>query len=251
MAQVSFVEGRHTPETRAALARGRGRTAARAARVRGRLVFARRAADDAQRHDDRRAICGGPTDRSGFAPNTRSNLVGPDYFSTMGIEVLGADASSCPTDRRGGPVVAVVNEEFVRRHFPARIRSGVSCCCPAPVNRYPAEIVGVVAQQQIPDDRRGPAGRDLRAIPAARQPRPFVHVLVRADQPTRNSAREDIERMLSSLDPTAAVDVDADARRARIRVPAKPDRRRDARRRLAPSASRSRWSGSTRRSRIR
>ena len=49
---------RRTPHAGAAsgFARGRGRTPARQTRDRGRLVFARRAAHDAQRHDDRRGV---------------------------------------------------------------------------------------------------------------------------------------------------------------------------------------------------
>jgi predicted permease len=45
------------------------------------------------------------------------NVVTPDYFSTMGIRLL-AGRPFMASDRDSAPKVAVVNEAFVRQHFP-------------------------------------------------------------------------------------------------------------------------------------
>ena len=56
-------------------------------------------------------------------------LVGPEYFQTMGIPLLKGRAFT-DQDRDGTPRVAVVNDEFVRLHYPnedpigQRIRMG-------------------------------------------------------------------------------------------------------------------------------
>ena len=99
----------------------RGRPSWRAALGRSRDVRARRAADDPQRDDDRRR----PADRrQGPAVSARCevNLVGPDYFATMGIPLVRGREFRA-TDRTGAPVTAVVNQEFVRRYLSGPIRS--------------------------------------------------------------------------------------------------------------------------------
>ena len=56
-------------------------------------------------------------------------LVGPGYFDTMGIPILKGRAFT-DEDRAGAPRVAVVNDVFVRMHYPnenpigQRIRMG-------------------------------------------------------------------------------------------------------------------------------
>ena len=132
-------------------------------------------------------------------------MVGPEYFSTMGIEVIGG-REFVPSDRRGGPVVAVINEEFARRHFAGEIRSAGISCCPASEVVIEAEIVGVVRNgkyRTIGEDQSGAVYEPF--LQRGNRGR-FVHVLVRASAPSE-TVRADIERVLSSLDPTAAVDV--------------------------------------------
>ena len=63
---------------------------------------------------------GGDVDVEGFKStletdlNTRTNVVGPAYFATLGIPVL-KGREFLPSDLVGTPLVAVVNEEFVRK----------------------------------------------------------------------------------------------------------------------------------------
>ncbi len=82
------------------------------------------------------------TDRT-FQAFYQNNFVGPGYFETMGIEILKGRGFR-DDDRRGGPAVIVVNEEFVRRYFPREDPLGVSIRLPGPTpGGYPAEIVGI------------------------------------------------------------------------------------------------------------
>jgi predicted permease len=102
---------------------------------------------------------GRPTDRGVSA---LYYLVGPDYFSVMGIPVL-RGRSFADTDRDGAPRVAIVNDEFVRVHYPnedpigKRIRMGRD-------GDVVREIVGVVG---------GVKHYGLRDAPEAQMYEPF------------------------------------------------------------------------------
>lgn len=204
VAQVSFVEGRYTPETRAAFLND-------AIERLGALPGVEAAA---YAHGVPLTMRGGMTTGAElriaeggepFHAMFQVNLVGPDYFSTMGIPVL-RGREFRPTDRRGGPAVAVINEEFARRHFQGSDPIGRHLLLPGPGVSYPVEIVGVVKNgkhRTIGEEQqsavyeaflqRGNRGR-------------FVHVLVRTREAADPFAK-DVERILSSMDPSAAVDV--------------------------------------------
>jgi predicted permease len=204
VAQVSFVEGRHTAESRAAFLET--------------AVARLRALPSVDRATYARAV---PlTIRSGMTTGTELritgkdqafsaryevNLVGPEYFATMGIPLArGREFRS--TDRAGAPVAAVVNQEFVRRYLSGTDPVGQHLMLPGAETSYPAEVVGVVGNSKhrtIGEDQqaaiyepflqRGNRGR-------------FVHVLVR----TRNdpaAAVRDVQQVLSEMDPSAAVEV--------------------------------------------
>ncbi|HEX5070702.1 MAG TPA: ADOP family duplicated permease [Vicinamibacterales bacterium] len=74
-------------------------------------------------------------------------LVGPDYFETMGIPLL-KGRRFADTDRAGAPRVAIVNDAFVKMHFPdqnpigQRIRMGRN-------SSIVREIVGVVGNVKL------------------------------------------------------------------------------------------------------
>lgn len=202
VAQVGFVEGRHTPETRAAFleeAVARLETVPRIEHV----SYARGVP---------LTLRGGMTvgvqmEIEGAAPIQvfyEANFVGPQYFSTIGIPVLnGREFSS--GDRAGAPPVGIVNEEFARRYFNGRDPVGQHITLPAEPP-YAARIVGVVAnskhrtlgEQQAaavyePFLQRGNRGR-------------FVHLLARTREGTPVAPR-DIQQILAEMDPSAAVDV--------------------------------------------
>ena len=70
------------------------------------------------------------------------SLVGPGYFSTLGIRVLRGREFSA-TDSRGAPAVAIINEEFSRRYFPGGAVAGSRLRFDH--DTLDLEIVGVVA----------------------------------------------------------------------------------------------------------
>jgi predicted permease len=82
-----------------------------------------------------------------------TNVVGPDYFNTVGIPIIqGRDFT--PQDREGGPRVVIVNEELARRYYGGqnavgkRLRIGSD-------NPY-AEIIGVVRTAKYRSLREDP-----------------------------------------------------------------------------------------------
>jgi predicted permease len=58
-----------------------------------------------------------PLDANGESPSVRSNVVGPDFFRTLGVPVLaGRDFSD--SDTAASPHVGIINEQFAKRFFP-------------------------------------------------------------------------------------------------------------------------------------
>jgi predicted permease len=79
---------------------------------------------------------------SGDAESVSSNVVGPRYFQTMGIGLLqGRDFNAQDTEDH--PRVVIVNEAFVRRHFPSEDALGKRLSFSGPQGPW-REIVGVV-----------------------------------------------------------------------------------------------------------
>jgi putative ABC transport system permease protein len=95
------------------------------------------------------AIVGRPAPPTGLLPESRIRPVWPGYFRTIGLPLLrGRDVTD--RDRFGAPGVVIVNEAFVRRHFPREEPIGQT------INRgqpwWPGQptqfaIVGVVADE--------------------------------------------------------------------------------------------------------
>lgn len=87
------------------------------------------------------------------------NIVGPDYFRTLGIPLLaGRDFDT--RDRAESPHVAIVNQTFVSRFWPGGDAVGRRIVIDE--TRGPAEIIGVAA--------------DAKYSAIAEAPRPFVYL---------------------------------------------------------------------------
>jgi putative ABC transport system permease protein len=69
--------------------------------------------------DHRVVIDGRPTPAVGTEPDVQTLSVMGDYFRVMQIPIR-AGRDFLPTDREGQPLVAVVNEAFVRQHLPGQ-----------------------------------------------------------------------------------------------------------------------------------
>ncbi len=81
-------------------------------------------------------------------------LVGPDYFSTLGIPLLkGREINSSDAER--GAQVCVVNEEFARRFYPGSDPIGHRVTDEYPTTRETYEIIGVAAnaKEHRPNER--------------------------------------------------------------------------------------------------
>jgi ABC-type antimicrobial peptide transport system permease subunit len=134
------------------------------------------------------------------------NLVGPDYFSVMGIRLIRGRGFTSD-DRSGAPTVVVINEEFATRYLAGVDPVGRHILLPGAEDKtYSAEIVGIVSNSRH---------RTIGEAQKAAMYEPFlqrgnrsrlVHVIVR----TRTdpvSAVHDVQQALAAMDPSAAVDV--------------------------------------------
>jgi putative ABC transport system permease protein len=203
--QLSFVEGRYTPASRAAFLDTAVRSLRSAAGIENAaytqdvpLTIRSGITTGAElRHAER---------GTAFQARYEVNRVGPGYFATMGIAMeKGREFQA--SDRPGAPVVAIVNQEFARRYLPGVDPIGQHLLLPGAEDRsYSAEIVGVAgnskhrtlgeAQQAAVYEAFLQRGNHLRVIQ--------IVIRTKAD-PVQ--AVSDIQRTLLSMDSTAAVDV--------------------------------------------
>ncbi len=141
-----------------------------------------------------------------------TNMVGPRYFETLGLSLLRGRAFRA-TDRGDGPGVAIVNQTFVERFFPAReapspaagttTRMGegalgrrialVSGRMPAEAGRS-FEIVGVAADSRYYDPATKPGA--LVYFPVAQRPLARMTALVRA-RGAPSALADDLRSVLS------------------------------------------------------
>ena len=106
------------------------------------------------------------------------NVVGPDFFATAGIPLLiGREFS--PRDRPGAPLVAIVNEAFVRKYFPGQNPLGRRFGDEGPNSAGKYEIVGVVKDSSSQSLRWAPHPADFHSFWQSTPHVPFVlHVRV-------------------------------------------------------------------------
>lgn len=204
VAQVSFVEGRYTRETREAFLR------AAVDRLNA-LPGVERATFS---HGVPLTIRSGMTTgadlrlagaRDGFHAQYEVNLVGPDYFPVMGIRLLRGRGFAFD-DRSGAPTVVIINEEFATRYCAGVDPLGREILLPGDGKTYPAEIVGIVSNSRHrtigesqkaamyePFLQRGNRGR-------------LVHLIVRTRTDPAAAVR-DVQQVLGEMDSSAAVEV--------------------------------------------
>jgi predicted permease len=106
------------------------------------------------------AIAGRPAPPPGQAPSAQFHHVSTDYFKAMGIP-LRAGRSFEMTDKRGAPLVVVINEEFARQHWPGENAVGKTIL----FGTTPIQVAGVVG-----DVRQ-------RGLAEPVEPAMFIHVL--------------------------------------------------------------------------
>ncbi len=106
------------------------------------------------------SIAGRAAPPQGQAPSAQFHHVSTDYFKAMGIP-LRAGRSFEMTDKRGAPLVVVINEEFARLHWPGESAVGKTIL----FGTLPIQVAGVVG-----DVRQ-------RGLAEPVEPAMFVHVL--------------------------------------------------------------------------
>jgi len=205
VAQVSFVEGRYTRETRERFLRAaveRLSTLPGVERVTYSNSVPLTMRSGMTTGVDLRLADDGKSFRSQY----EVNLVGPDYFSAMGIP-LTRGREFTMNDRSGAPTVLIINEEFATRYLAGIDAVGRQILLPGAEDQtYPAEIVGIVGNSRYrtigetqkaamyePFLQRGNRGR-------------FVHLIVRT-RIDPISVAADVQHALGEMDPSAAVGV--------------------------------------------
>jgi ABC-type antimicrobial peptide transport system permease subunit len=130
-------------------------------------------------------------------PSVGNNFIGPNYFQTLGVQLLkGRDFTD--HDREGAPKVAIVNETLVHNLFPndnpigqklrvMRMGQPVSC-----------EIVGVVKDSKYLS--LGEAATPYVFLPYLQNPQPAMSVHVRTSGDPKQLAAT-LRRQVRALDP--------------------------------------------------
>jgi predicted permease len=132
------------------------------------------------------------------------NSVGPDYFKAMGIPILQGQ-EFLPSDRKGAPAVAVLNENAARGLFGDRNPVGHTYRYSAPSLSAPVMVVGVAKNSRYMT--LGEKDELAVYVPYFQEEevRANLHFLVRTRRP-RDVVKE-IAQTLGRLDSSAAVDV--------------------------------------------
>ncbi|MEA2464494.1 MAG: hypothetical protein QOJ98_2241 [Acidobacteriota bacterium] len=121
-------------------------------------------------------VVGRPPFPPGTAPAITTVAATPNYFRTMGIPLLrGRDVA--PTDTLNTPGVVVVNEQFVRQHFPKENPIGRSIFIRNGDTFEQNQIVGVVGNVKYLDLTEEPL--PMFYLPYAQTPRRSLAFVVR------------------------------------------------------------------------
>ena len=136
----------------------------------------------------------------------QDTFAGPEYFKTMGIGLLKGREFRAD-DRRGGPVVMAVNEEFVRRYLSNEEPIGAQVRLPGPTEAgYLAEIVAVVRDGKYRSLGEPQQAAIYEVFGQRVNQYNFAHVFVRT-RPDATPSPRDIARLLQDLDPSASIEV--------------------------------------------
>jgi putative ABC transport system permease protein len=142
---------------------------------------------------------------SGAAPLPKGNhpggsylLVKPDYFKAMKIPILqGRDLNR--SDTKDSPPVIMINEAFVKKHFPDRTPIGQQVFMDQPENKTLArEVVGVVGNTRH-DSLAQPQGPEMY-VPFAQDPGRSLDVVLRVSSANLVGLSADVKRAIHELD---------------------------------------------------
>ena len=142
----------------------------------------------------------------GFHAEYQDSFVGPDYFKVMGIGIVKGREFRAD-DRRGGPIVIAINEEFASRYLAGIEPIGAQLRLPGPTEAgYLAEIVAVVRNGKYRSLGESPRAAIYEVFGQRVNQHRFAHVFVRT-LPDATPPPRDIARILQELDPSASIEV--------------------------------------------
>ena len=124
-----------------------------------------------------------PEVANGASRTVRSNVVGPDFFRTLGVPIL-AGRDFADSDTASSPHVGIINEQFAQRFFPNQNPLGHSIGTED--GRYTMTVVGVVKDHKY------------RSIDEDANPHGLVYV--RADSDHRHDACGDARPWRTACD---------------------------------------------------
>ena len=143
------------------------------------------------------SVLDGPVPAQSDVPLSLLNLAEPQYFQTMGI-TLREGRGFTPGDRKGAPLVAVVNEALARRWWPKQPAVGHSIKLGGPYMEGPIyEIVGVVGNVAQEGLDMEPMAEIYR--PFAQEPSEGMAVMIRTGGDPKLVASA-VRRVVASLD---------------------------------------------------
>ena len=205
VAQVSFVEGRYTRDAREAFLR------AAVERLNALPNVERAAYSNSVPLTMRSGMTTGADLRladseTSFRSQYEVNLVGPDYFSVMGIQLI-RGRQFAAGDRSGAPTVVIINQEFATRYLAGIDPVGRQILLPgAEGQMYSAEIVGIVGNSRYRTIGESQKAAMYESFLQRGSRGKLVHLMVRT-RTDPSSALADVQRALGEMDPSAAVDV--------------------------------------------
>ena len=142
---------------------------------------------------------------SGAAPLPRGNhpgagyvIVKPDYFQAMKIPVLQGRVFS-RADTKDSPLVVMLNEAFVRKHFPDRNPIGQQVMIDRGEGKAPpCEVVGVVGNSRH-DSLAAPPGPEMY-VPFSQDPTRTLDVVMRVASTSLVGLQADVKRAVHEVD---------------------------------------------------
>ncbi|HUG10381.1 MAG TPA: ABC transporter permease [Opitutaceae bacterium] len=124
------------------------------------------------------AVSGRPVQSMAEQASANRHLVSPDFFKTVGMPLLqGRDFNE--RDTPTSPHVVIVNEAFVRQHFPGENPIGRTLV--TGMAQMPSEIVGIVGDIRATNLDTPPAPDYF--LPALQRPEAFTSILLRLAAP--------------------------------------------------------------------
>jgi putative ABC transport system permease protein len=142
---------------------------------------------------------------SGAAPLPRGNhpgggylIVKPDYFQAMKIPLLQGRAFT-RADTKDSPLVVMINEAFVRKHFPDRNPIGQQVMIDRPENKAPpCEVVGVVGNSR--HDSLAAEPESEMYVPLSQDPNRSLDVVMRVISTNLVGLQADVKRAVHEVD---------------------------------------------------